>query len=424
MTGTRASRLSELFRDSRARSLVIAEINSAGNLHRYLARRSGLRHSEFGSITVDVPSEDPMRLSYADATFGLVVTSDTLEHVPDIDQALRETHRVLVPGGSHVFSVPVIWDRAARRRALLRNGVLEHLLPPSYHGAPGQGKSDFLVFYEFGADLLVRCTSVGYEVSLLHRPTNPAVVTFMAQRRAWARFSYHSSPNRIVPVAHPEQAEFFDRVRASYPAAFEQAGVLEVGSLDINGSVRNLFRDCSYVGVDLALGPGVDLACQGQLVEFPSGHFDTVISAECMEHNPFWRETIANMLRMTRAGGLVLISCATTGRLEHGTKRTNPDASPFTSAQNWDYYRNLTAADLEAALNLRGWLADWGSWTNFITRDLYFVGLRHGDAGQPVRSLDPAMRQALDARYAMTASAKALRRGLKTRLFGDLLARP
>ena len=225
-------------------------------------------------------------------------------------------------------------------------------------------------------------------------------------------------------MAHPEQAEFFSRVRTSYPAAFDRVNVLEVGSLDINGSVRELFKNCRYVGVDLQLGPGVDLACQGQLVEFPTGHFDTVISAECMEHNPFWRETIANMLRMTRAGGLVLLSCATTGRLEHGTTRTNPDASPFTSAQNWDYYRNLTAVDIERALNLSGWLADWGSWVNFITRDLYFVGLRHADSPQEVARLDPAMRDALDARYAMSASAKAMRRGLKTKLFGDLLSRP
>ncbi len=34
------------------------------------------------------------------------------------------------------------------------------------------------------------------------------------------------------------------------------------------------------------------------------------------------------------------------------------------------------------------------------------------------------MRDALDARYAMSASAKAMRRGLKTKLFGDLLSRP
>ncbi len=101
-------------------------------------------------------------------------------------------------------------------------------------------------------------------------------------------------------MAHPAQAEFFSSVRTHYPTAFTGARVLEVGSLDINGSVRELFANCQYVGVDLQLGRGVDLACQGQLVEFPSGHFDTTISAECLEHNPYWRETVANMLRMTR----------------------------------------------------------------------------------------------------------------------------
>ena len=221
-------------------------------------------------------------------------------------------------------------------------------------------------------------------------------------------------------MAHPEQAEFFSSVRAHYPASFDGARVLEVGSLDINGSVRELFADCRYTGVDLQLGPGVDLACQGQLLEFPSGHFDTTISAECLEHNPFWRETVANMLRMTRPGGLVLISCATTGRFEHGTARTNPDASPFTSAEKWEYYQNLTLADIEASLNLAGWLSDWHGWVNFVSRDLYFVGLRRGAAA----ALSEAMKQQLDARYAMTASAKALRRALKSRLLGDLLSRP
>lgn len=221
-------------------------------------------------------------------------------------------------------------------------------------------------------------------------------------------------------MAHPEQAEFFSSVRAHYPASFDGARVLEVGSLDINGSVRELFSNCCYTGADLQLGPGVDLACQGQLLEFPSGHFDTTISAECLEHNPFWRETVANMLRMTRPGGLLLISCATTGRFEHGTARTNPDASPFTSAEKWEYYQNLTLADIEASLNLAGWLSDWRGWVNFVSRDLYFVGLRRGASA----ALSEAMKQQLDARYAMTASAKALRRGLKSRLLGDLLSRP
>lgn len=180
--GTRATRLDRLFDAAEAQALSVAELNSAGNLHQFLARCPTLRHSEYGSTSPEVPSEDLMGLSYADASFDLVVTSDTLEHVPDIDQALRETMRVLKPGGTHVFSVPVVWDRPTRQRAVMRDGVVTHLLPPSYHGAPSEGKSDYLVFYEFGADFVERCESAGYEMRLLKRAANPALVTFVARR--------------------------------------------------------------------------------------------------------------------------------------------------------------------------------------------------------------------------------------------------
>ncbi len=182
--GSAAAHLSALFRDARARRLAIAEINSAGNLHRHLARCPGLCYSEFGSTSPQVPSEDLMALSYADGRFDLVITSDVLEHVPDIDRALRETHRVLRPGGAHVFSVPVVWDRATRRRATLEAGVLTHLLPASHHGEPSEGKSDFLVFYEFGADVVERCVEAGFELELLRDAHNPAVVSFIARKPA------------------------------------------------------------------------------------------------------------------------------------------------------------------------------------------------------------------------------------------------
>ena len=52
-------------------------------------------------------------------------------------------------------------------------------------------------------------------------------------------------------MAHPQQAEYFTSVREHYLAHFERARVLEVGSLDINGSVRDLFSACEYTGVDL-----------------------------------------------------------------------------------------------------------------------------------------------------------------------------
>jgi SAM-dependent methyltransferase len=213
-------------------------------------------------------------------------------------------------------------------------------------------------------------------------------------------------------MAHPEQFEFFASVRQHLPEHFSGARVLEVGALNISGTVRDLFTQCDYTGVDLAAGPGIDLACPGQMLAFPSGHFDTVISAECFEHNPYWRETFANMLRMCRPGGLVIVSCATLGRKEHGTTRSAPQASPLTVEARWDYYRNLDARDLARAAHLPGWLSQWKCWTNHISHDLYFVGLRQGGS----TTLATALVDTLDKRYAFAASAKSLRRGLKAHL--------
>lgn len=181
--GTQARHLAELFRDRRAAALDIAEINSAGNLHRYLRRCSGLKHSEYGSTDPAVPSEDLARLSYGDASFDLVITSDTLEHVPDLDQALRETLRILKPGGCHAFTVPVVEDRPTRQRAVLEDGRIRHLLPPSHHGAPTTGSDDFLVFWELGGDFAARVVAAGFELETLRDPHNPAVITFLAWRR-------------------------------------------------------------------------------------------------------------------------------------------------------------------------------------------------------------------------------------------------
>lgn len=176
-------------------------------------------------------------------------------------------------------------------------------------------------------------------------------------------------------MAHPEQQAFVQRVKEQFPWAFDNASVLEVGSLDINGSVRQFFDAKRYVGVDIGEGPGVDVVCKGHEYK-DRKRFDCVISCECFEHNPHWVETFRNMVRLTRTGGLVVFSCATTGRSEHGTSRTCAWASPLTVAQGWDYYRNLTEQDFRNEFDIDVMFSSYAFEVNPASSDLYFWGIK------------------------------------------------
>jgi hypothetical protein len=154
-------------------------------------------------------------------------------------------------------------------------------------------------------------------------------------------------------MAHSEQIEF---IRLMRDFVFPSCGsVLEIGSYQVNeiGRLREIFSGCSYTGVDLVAGPGVDVVASGHNVNLPTDSFDVTISAECFEHNPLWRATLYNMHRMTKPGGIVIVTCASTGRIEHGTSRsTQPTYSLRTTALGWDYYMNLTLDDFERALDI------------------------------------------------------------------------
>jgi SAM-dependent methyltransferase len=174
-------------------------------------------------------------------------------------------------------------------------------------------------------------------------------------------------------MAHQEQRNFIASVKNHYPEFFHDVSVVEIGSLNINGTVRDFFSDTkSYVGVDLIEGKDVDVICEGKNYLAESDSIDVVISTECFEHDKDWKDTFSNMIRMAKHGGLIVFTCASTGRHEHGTTRTSPADSPATT----DYYENRTSIDFELSFNLRDIFENYGFEYNPVTKDLYFCGVK------------------------------------------------
>ena len=187
-------------------------------------------------------------------------------------------------------------------------------------------------------------------------------------------------------MAHLEQQNFCKSVKEKLPDFFKNKKVLDIGSLDINGNNRFLFEDCNYIGIDVGNGNNVDLVSVGHLYDGPDNYFDTIISTEVFEHDMFYEQTITNVMRMLKPGGLFLFTCAAPGRPEHGTRRTGGFDAPLLLgiSEDWaDYYKNLTPNDIRKVSNFNQTFPDCyfeiKSTDIYLPSDLYFYGIKGGE---------------------------------------------
>lgn len=94
------------------------------------------------------------------------------------------------------------------------------------------------------------------------------------------------------------------------------APVLEVGSRNVNGSVRAICPT-PYFGIDIVDGEGVDQVYDGYEIPFPKASFQTVICTEVFEHaHQPWR-LAEEILRVLRPGGVALVTARGNGFKSH-----------------------------------------------------------------------------------------------------------
>ena len=149
----------------------ICELSARGPLADFLSRRAkSFSASEYfadaprGAWRDGIRCEDVQALTYADSSFDLVTHTEVLEHVPDDTRAFAELFRVLRPGGTMIFTVPMYDGLHTIERARLCNGRVEHLLEPVFHYDPLR-RDGILAFRDYGSDILDRLHEAGFDDS-------------------------------------------------------------------------------------------------------------------------------------------------------------------------------------------------------------------------------------------------------------------
>jgi hypothetical protein len=143
--------------------------------------------------------------------------------------------------------------------------------------------------------------------------------------------------------------------RTAYEFMFNQSRliglrkrVLEIGSRNINGTIKPLFAGLGidYLGLDISPGPAVDIIADASTWRPSYGQrFDLVVCTEVLEHTPLGQEICNTVYEVLDKGGLFLATMATFPRDPHSA-----DGGPLKSGE---YYRNVNEVDL------RIWLAQF-----------------------------------------------------------------
>ncbi len=116
---------------------------------------------------------------------------------------------------------------------------------------------------------------------------------------------------------HRANIMFWKSCKDGYPKYFTNTRVIEFGSYNVNGSVKDFFDEpLEYVGVDWREGPCVDLVKFAHEVVYDH-KFDVVISASMLEHDPHWEKSLLNMLEGLSDDGILLLSWGAARNREH-----------------------------------------------------------------------------------------------------------
>lgn len=153
-----------------------------------------------------------------------------------------------------------------------------------------------------------------------------------------------NSKGQEAELVHQAAFEFVQQCLEKLPL---RTSVVEYGSRFINGTVRPLFGDAAYIGLDQLFGDGVDLVEDACIYE-PPQLVDTVVCCGVLEHSEKWPDLIKSAGRILdpKTGVLILTTVCNPwpahSVLDGGALRFG------------EYYKNMDPLEVTAVLDVAG----------------------------------------------------------------------
>jgi SAM-dependent methyltransferase len=144
---------------------------------------------------------------------------------------------------------------------------------------------------------------------------------------------------------HQGNIDWLKDLNTRFASELREARLLELGSLNVNGTARDYLHVKKWVGIDKEGGPDVDIICSAIQTRFPPESFDVILCTSMLEHDPDWRASLFWNLQWLKKGGLFFLSWGAEGNQHH---LPEPWA-PVPAADVWDWMldqlhqENLTA---------------------------------------------------------------------------------
>jgi SAM-dependent methyltransferase len=144
---------------------------------------------------------------------------------------------------------------------------------------------------------------------------------------------------------------FFDTYSKAFELNNSQPIVIEIGSQDVNGSIRQFSPpNFNYIGVDFVNGKGVDvLLSDPYKLPFENNSADIIVTSSCLEHSELFWVLYLEMMRVLKEDGILYINAPSNGEFHRWPVdcwRFYPDSG--NALVKWSKHNGINSALLES----------------------------------------------------------------------------